>query len=80
MSILHVFKKSQCLTMADSAYTFMHGGGKLYGTVFFQMVQNTLLNHQGLAQQQGVCAGSSDLLGFIFFSHLPVRVEESYVC
>jgi len=40
--------------MSDSAYTFTHGGGKLYGTVFFQMVQNTLFNHQGLAQQQGV--------------------------
>ena len=30
------------------------------------MIQNTLFNHQGLAQQQGVRACSSDLLGFIF--------------
>jgi len=66
--------------MSDSAYTFTHGGGKLYGTVFFQMVQNTLFNHQGLAQQQGVVLVLPTFLGFIFFSHLPVRVEESYDC
>ena len=52
--------------MADSAYTFTHGGGKLYGTVFFQMVQNTLFNHQGLAQQQGVVLVLPTFLGFIF--------------
>jgi prepilin-type N-terminal cleavage/methylation domain-containing protein len=56
------------LTAADSADIFTHGGEKLFRNSFSSDGYNTLLNHQGPAQQQGARAYSSDTLGFLFFS------------
>ena len=56
------------MTAADSADIFTHGGEKLFRNSFSSDGYNTLLNHQGPAQQQGARAYSSDTLGFLFFS------------
>ncbi len=43
------FSQRECLTTAESSYTFTHGEGKSIGTFFPQMIPNKLFNHQELA-------------------------------